>query len=493
VLAEIHPHLPTLVERGAAWIARRARPAVAIVGAAIGAAALAIASARMEADVPLFDSDLHPSQTSEVENALTLWGEQHRENAQGTQVWVAASRRRDLLLRLTLAGLPHRYVPTSTEVLDDRSDALTPQSVIDDRRRSGIEGDLVTGLRRISGVADATVVLPPAPADAFSDDATRSPPSAAVQLVMQPGEELSADAVTGIKRFVASAYPGLSPEHVTVVDGSGAAAGATAPPDPAAAKERRVQSAVQSALDAVLGAGAAVVRVSVRTTGFEQQVQNTRTVPHGVLSADVGRERGSESNKTFDKERSVRKFAYDTLWERRVTSPDAESRISVAVFLDARRVDAAASGSIAALVRAAAGADLRAGDDVVVQQLAFAPAPTPPAHVDRAAPQIDRAVVPAAVTCAILLFGLASFPRYRAKGVWFGSHTAPDPEARRTIDGATAAAIASLEGESPQAAAYVIRRLPDRQRRRILDAIEATRRDDIQRFLEPQSDERASI
>jgi flagellar M-ring protein FliF len=373
VLAELHPRLPTMVDRACAWLGRRSKIAAVVVCAALGSAGLLALSGRLTADVPLFDADLHPSQAAEVDSALTLWGERFRENEQGTQIFVSASRRRDLLLRLTLAGLPHRYVPTSSDVLDDSSDVLTPESVVDDRRRSGIEGDLVAGLRRISGVADATVVLPPTQVDAFSDDASRSPPSAAVQLLMEPGEDLSADAIAGIRRFVAAAYPGLAPDRVTVVDGSGAAIGVPVQTDRALTKEQRVQSAVQSALDDVLGTGAAVVRVSVRTAGVEQQVQNTRTVPHGVISSDLGSERGSESNKTYVKERAVRRYAYDTLWERRTIAADAESKISVAVFLDARRVDAASSDAIASLVRASAGADLRAGDDVVVEQVPFAP------------------------------------------------------------------------------------------------------------------------
>src|SRR5579864_1172794 len=248
MLAEIHPRLPTVLERTAGWIGKRRVPAAVALASAIAVAAAIAGIGRVEADAPLFDTALAPAQVTEVENALTLWGESFHANAQGTQISVPASRRRDVLLRLTLAGLPRRYIPTSADVLDDRSNALTPQSVIDDRRRSGIEGDLVAGLRRIAGVADASVVLPPPVDDPFADTAGFSP-SAGVQLVMQPGVRLSPDAIAGIKRFVAAAYPGLSPDRVTIVDGSGDVVGAPAPPDRVLSKERRIQTAVQSALD----------------------------------------------------------------------------------------------------------------------------------------------------------------------------------------------------------------------------------------------------
>lgn len=457
-------------------------PAVAIGVSLLGGVALATAVIRADADVPLFDTDLHPAQTVEVENALTLWGEPFRANAQGTQVLIAAPRRRDVLLRLTLAGLPRRYIPTSSDVLEDPANALTPQSIIDDRRRSGYEGDLVAGLRRIAGVADATVVLPPSANDPLENSGQSAAPTAAVQLVMQPGAQLSADAVAGIRRFVASAYPGLAPDRVTVVDGSGAVQGATPPPDGSLSKERRVQNAVQSALDAVLGQGSAVVRVSIRTVGTESQSQSTRTIPHGALSADVAHERGTDSGKSFDKERTMRRYAYDTLSERRVTLADAQAKLSVAVFLNANRVDPATGNAIASLVRASAGADLHAGDDVVVEAVPFARI-SPPAPNAIAQTSEPRALAPAIVACAIALFSFASLPLVANNRA--ARPAAPDVEIERAdaIDPRAAAAFDALEGESPQAAAYVIASLEPDVRSGVLGLCADRRRAAIESFL----------
>lgn len=487
MLAQIHPRLPTVVERSAAWLARRGRSAAAFAFVFVAAAIACVAFGRMEGDVPLYDADLHPSQTVEIAGVLTLWGEPFAENAAATQVLVPATRRRDVLLRLTMAGLPHRYVPTTADVLEDKPDILTPQSLIDDRRRSGIEGDLVAGLRRIAGVADASVVLPTMDDDAFGDDASRSPPSASVQLLLQSGAQLSQQSIAGVKRFVASAFPGLDPDRVTVVDGSGAAIGATPPPDPAESKERRVQIAVQSALDDVLGAGAAVVRVSVRTTGVERQMQSTRTTPHGLLSADVGTEQGTDASRRFVKQHAVRKYAYDTVSERRTTAADAQASISVAVFLDARRVATEDDAAISALVRAAAGADLAAGDAVVVQAVPFAPQASAPPALAAPAPVVDRAFLPAAVTCAVILYGFASMPREKRVMAPSACDRAETP-ALRPLDPAAAGTVASIAGESPQAAAYVIRRLPQRLRDDVLDAIDAERRTAIVSYLEDARD-----
>lgn len=490
MLAEIHPRLPTILETTIAWIGRR-RTQVAGTAAAVSACvALALGVGHLRSDVPLFDAALRPPQAAEVENALTLWGEAFRADAQGTQIFVDASRRRDLLLRLTLAGLPRRYVPTSADVLDDRSNALTPQSVLDDRRRSGIEGDLVAGMRRIEGVADATVVLPPAKADPLDGADRTDPPSAAVQLIMQPGETLSPDAVAGVRRFIASAYPGLSPDRVAVVDASGASVGSMPSPDASLAKQRRVQSSVQSALDAVFGAGVAVVRVSVASAGSEEQTQSTKIVPHGALSADVARERGSEAGKSFDRERTMRRFAYDTLSERRVTSADAPARMAVAVFLNASEVGSTSISDIAAFVRAAAGADLAAGDEVVVQTLAFSsPIPASPAPTTDAVPGARTGIARAAVAFAIALFGFATLPLARvrrATAVQADARARPpivsvpfDPYAERARS-----ILASLAGESPQAAAYVLVSEPHDIREGVLRRCVPERRDAIVAYLD---------
>ncbi|MBV8280506.1 MAG: hypothetical protein JO347_00395, partial [Candidatus Eremiobacteraeota bacterium] len=345
MLARLPASVPRLVEDCVVWVHRRRRPVLVAVcaGAAIFSAVALLL--RTTAPVPLFDAPLHPGQAAEVAQVLALWNEPFNISAQGSAILVPANRRRDVLLRLTLAGLPHGYVPTTADVLQTQDNPLTPPEIIDDRRRSGVEGDLVAGLRRIDGVADATVVIAPASGDAFADEAERSPPSASVQLILGPGAQLGAGAINGIKRFVAAGYPGLNPDRVTVVDGSGAVLGAA--PDQIANREMRLQANVQSALDAALGLGAAIVRVSVRSAGSEQSVESTRVVPHGLLDADTGRETGSEQGRKLAKERTTRHYAYDTIVERRTTAADSLGRTSVAVILDAARVDVEREPAIA--------------------------------------------------------------------------------------------------------------------------------------------------
>ena len=60
-------------------------------------------------------------------------------------VTVDASRRNDLLLRLSLAGIPHAHVETTGEALANVG-VLTPQAVIDAQTRSGLAGDIEIAL-----------------------------------------------------------------------------------------------------------------------------------------------------------------------------------------------------------------------------------------------------------------------------------------------------------------------------------------------------------
>ncbi len=413
-----------------------------------------LAASKWNALTPLFSAPLHPSQTIEVERALAIWNEPFVADPQHTQIFVSSARRRDVLLRLTLAGLPHRYVPTTNDVLDQPQSAFLPQSVVDDRRRAGIEGDLVAGLRRVNGVADAAVVIAPAVDDPLAPEDARAAASASVQLVMQAGAVLTAPALIGIKRFVAAGYPGLTADHVVVVDGSGSTPGGQAPADKMVARETRLQNSIQSALDAVFGPGVAIARVSLRNTGLEHSTQTTRITPHGLLESESGKERGSDGGKRYERDRDRARYAYDTLVETQASHADAVAHLAVAVFLDSRKIGLDQANVIKDLIRAAAGADLGAGDDVVVQALPFA------TRVEPIARPLFKNRVMRMTPLIVILVGLA------ALGWWaYASRSA----AHARVQTSAAAMVGStLQHELPQTTAYVLSSMPPKIRDQVL-------------------------
>ncbi|HLJ84577.1 MAG TPA: flagellar M-ring protein FliF C-terminal domain-containing protein [Candidatus Eremiobacteraceae bacterium] len=474
MLARLPDGVPVIIGRTAAWIERRRAPVAAIAFALIIVGIASVLVLRSASGVALFDAPLHADQIAEVTNALTLWGEPHTAAPGSDQIFVPAARRQTLLLRLTLAGIPHAHVPTSADEIAEPISPLAPSALVDDRRRLGLEGDLVAALRRISDVEDASVFITPAAGDIA---ALGDPPqtSAAVQIVARPGASLAPAAVNGIRNLVASAVPGLSADRVAVTDADGKLLKDAPQQDTTIARESRLQSSVQSALDAVFGAGAAVVRVRVITAGSVYSSQSTRVTPHGLLDADAGLEHGADGGRAFDKERHVQHYAYDTVVEHRSSTADVIRRITVAVFLDARRVDANRRNDVAALVRAAAGADLGSGDDVVVGVLPFAAAlPIAAAPPATAAPHGRLAIAAVTALAALVLTAAgACWPRFRA-GI--------DVPAARPTDCATA--IGEVIGaESPRTAAYVLNGMPAAIRSRVLAGFDDKRRLSIEEHL----------
>ena len=202
--------------------------------------------------VALFATPLYDDQLTEVQNRLAGWGVPYAPLADNVRV--DPRKRAELLLKLSLAGVPHRHLATSDETFA-HVNALTPQSILEAQTRDALASDLAQGLRGLDGVADARVIVAPASSGAYADEPSRDA-SASVRITLAPGAHLAPAAIAGIRAFVAGGVPGLDADRVTVLDDRGALDGDTAEPDDAS-----VQASLQSALDSALGAGATIVRV----------------------------------------------------------------------------------------------------------------------------------------------------------------------------------------------------------------------------------------
>lgn len=404
--------------------------------------------------VPLFASPLHAEQLSEVQEQLAAWSVPFSPSADN--VVVDASRRNDLLLRLSLAGVPHAHVETTGEALANVG-VLTPQAVIDAQTRSGLAGDIEVALRSVDGVDDAHVIVAPAQSAEFADQSAR-PATASVRLQLHPGATLSRDAVEGIRRFVAASVAGLEPSNVTMLDDRGVALGENAAggDDPST-----LERSLQSALDGALGAGVTIVRVHAEYTHVTSEVHDTRRAPVG--GDPIERTTASE---TYDG--AGRKYAKNDVHDDRgsvseetVThaDPGALARISTAIFIDSDR--GADLVKVRELAAATVGYDPRRGDELTVQAVAF----------HRALQQkhdgwflLYGAVVPLLPTLAIvaglLLFGRALLPNVHTllKGALEREAIA---RTSRTIAGYAPARVrGALAGEPPHAAAAIISALP---------------------------------
>lgn len=240
-------HAAHLLVRWSA-LPKAARLVAAGLLAAIVALSVGGAVALHPARERLFAVPLHAEQLSEVEERLASWNVTFTPAADN--VIVDAGRRNDVLLRLSMSGVPHPHVETSGETLSNVG-VLTPQAVIDAQARAGLAGDIEAGLRGIDGLDDVRVIVAPAKTAEFADESTREA-SASVRVRMRSGSQLSRQAIAGIRAFVAAGVPGLTPSRVTILDDRGIALvdGGTGVDDAA-----DLQRSLQSALDAAFGEG----------------------------------------------------------------------------------------------------------------------------------------------------------------------------------------------------------------------------------------------
>jgi flagellar biosynthesis/type III secretory pathway M-ring protein FliF/YscJ len=443
-------------------------------------AAVAIA-AILERDtrVALFAVPQRPDQVAEVADRLAQWNVAFVETVDNVRV--EAAKRNDLLLRLALVGVPHSHLESSADVLA-KAGPLTPQSVLDAQATEGLAGDLAAGLRKISGVQDAQVIIAPAVDGAFADEASHAA-SASVRLSLEPGVSLARDALEGVRAFVAAGVPGLDPKHVAILDDRGLALGAESAPG--SDEGQSLQQSLQSALDLALGAGATIVRVRVSYDPRVRELHDVTRKPIG--SRAIGTTTSDEHYKSASKQYEKTNAAVDrgsVVEDERVDTPAGRlERISVAIAVDARRhLDLE---KIRSLARGTLGLVSSRGDVVSVEEVAF-PHDAFPLRNGRFASAIGLVETLA----PLLVFSLAF-----SALAWFGAKPvarAIETVASRIALQRTARAVVAfvpahvrgvLQNEPPHTAAAIISALPTATATAVLEMYPAEERAAIVRRM----------
>src|SRR5581483_763477 len=141
-----------------------------------------------------------------------------------------------------------------------------------------LQGELARTIGQLHDVAHARVHLVLPQPSLFTDRERAA--SASVFLQLRPGGQIGRDEVRGIVHLVASSVEGLTADRVTVVDtrgrvlSAGAESGSPTALSPRrleikSAVEEGIERRVQSLLDAALGPGQAVARVTAQLN-FDQ-------------------------------------------------------------------------------------------------------------------------------------------------------------------------------------------------------------------------------
>lgn len=320
-------------------------------------------------EAALFAAPLHPDQLQEVEERLAGWNVAFTPAADNVEV--DSRRRNELLLRLSLAGIPRAHLTGENEALSSIG-ALTPQSVIDEQTLAGREGDIAAAIRSVAGVEDARVIIAPAKSAEFADDSA-SEASASVWVRVAPGSRLPRDTIAGIRAFVAAAVTGLQPAHVAILDDGGTPLGDNASSSDGSST---LEGALQSALDSAFGAGATIVRVHEDYAQQSLERHDVTRLPAAGPSIDrTASSRNYQHGAERYREQSEQTSRGTQTHEVTSSKPAGSlERISTAVF-----VDTSHAGDLLAirdLAAATVGYDPQRGDVLAVQAVEFARMPS---------------------------------------------------------------------------------------------------------------------
>jgi flagellar M-ring protein FliF len=273
--------------------------------------------------------------------------------------------------------------------------------VIDAQSRDGLAGDIELALRGIDNVEDARVIVAPAKGGLFADQ-TSQDATASVRLRVTPGARLPADAIGGIRAFVAAAVPGLDTRNVTILDDRGIAL--TEGGDPA--DEADLQRSLQSALDSTIGPGSSLVRLHVEYDTRSVTSHQVRRAPAAPDAISVERqdERYTTTGKKYSKSSTTLERGTDEREITAATRPGRITRITAAVFVDAGTVTNL--GEVKSLAAATLGIDTRRGDTLQVEPVPFKHTATARRDVWLLAYGVMVPALPAVVTAIAVLLAL---------------------------------------------------------------------------------------
>jgi flagellar M-ring protein FliF len=434
----------------------RRRAVAALLAAMLSAAVALVAFRQRDTRVALFASPLYPEQVTEVVERLAAWNVSFA--ALPDNVRVDAGRRNEVLLKLSLAGVPHAHLGSSVEALA-KAGPLTPEPVLEAQQREGLAGDLARGLRGVAGVDDAQVIVAPARDTGFADEAPQAT-TASVRLTLRPGAALSRETLEGVRQFVAAGVPGLDPKAVAILDDRGLALGNGGAVGSDAAQG--LQSALQSVLDGALGAGTTIVRVHVAFDPRTHEIRDVVRKPIGsrAIGTTTNDEHFKSASKAYVKTTASLDRGSEVRDERVDTPAGAVERVSVAIAVDASaHVELA---KVRSLALGTLGLDPAASDAVHVEEVAF-PHPladAPNLALAAFAGAAESLAAPAIFALAALACARIAVKPLLAAGEAFALRLTLGRRTQAVAGAPPAQVRGALAGEPPHTAAAIISALP---------------------------------
>ncbi|NVO22429.1 flagellar basal-body MS-ring/collar protein FliF [Donghicola mangrovi] len=425
------------------WNSFDSRKQIMVVAATIGtfAAILSLVFFVSRPSMVLLYGGLDPASAGEITQSLDSQNVPYR--IQGTSIFVDETQRDSLRLSLASQGLPDSGV-SGYELLDDLNGFGTTTQMFNATYLRAKEGELARTIQASPQIRSARVHISQEDKSPFRRSAAAS---ASVSLKLQGGAVISASHAKALQFLVASAVTGLEPENVAIIDERGKLISAKSDEDfvtEDGTAAERMAARVERMLEARVGAGNAVVEVSIeRVTERESIVErlvdpDSRVAISSETQENSATARNSEAGMTVasdlpenaganggdsseNSNETVERVNYEVSETRRevLRTPGAIKRLTVAVLVNGVAGEDGAivprdtdeMTALTALVEDIVGFDEGRGDEITVQSMAFVGAETAaatpaPGWLAASAPSANSVIRMGILALVALVLGL---------------------------------------------------------------------------------------
>jgi flagellar M-ring protein FliF len=399
----------------ALWNGLDARRRIIVLVATLGMFLAVLGVARMAGapSMALLYAGLDPSAAGEVVRALDQRG--IRFEVRGDSIYVPLADRDTLRMSLAGEGLPATGT-AGYELLDSLSGFGTTTQMFDAAYLRAKEGELARTIVSSPNIRAARVHIAQPQAQPFARERTAT---ASVTVTTAQGS-LPPEQIRALKYLVAAAVAGLAPEDVAIIDAAGGLLllgdDDGTPSRQAADRATEMRQNLERLLAARVGAGQALVEVSVDLVTERESLLERRFDPEGRVpvstetesrsSSSTGEGAGvtvasnlpegdagdgvqSQSNSSQTRERVTYELSATTRALER--TPGAVRRLSVAVLVDGIRAEDgtwsprsdAELTDLRDLVTSAVGYDEARGDIVTIKSMEFDRPPAEGTLVER--------------------------------------------------------------------------------------------------------------
>lgn len=426
---------------------------------------LFVTSSGKEGDFKVLFSGLSQEDAADVVTRLKEQRSPYQLSADGTAILVPASQVYETRLLLAGEGLP-RGGGVGFEIFNETSLGTTDFVQRLNYQRA-LQGELARTIRNFQAVEEARVHIATPKESVFIED--EKPATASISVKLRGREKLSQHEIQSIVNLVASAVPGLSTDHVTLVDTSGRLLYRKQPEGPGILTgnqleyQMKVEDGLRQKVETMLEEVVGVNRVRARVTAeidtsvvdlteenFDPEVQVVRSEqlltennrggadPQGIPGvkgelatfAEAGESTGGSG---ANRQNVTRNYEISKQVKRVQEKAGAVKRLSVAVMLDGtyeKAVDKDGNASLKytprtpeemryfdRLVRNAIGFSEDRGDQVEVASMPFAlstleePEPDPLDKWRSLAEWLARPVMTLLIILLVILFVIRPFFR----------------------------------------------------------------------------------